>query len=206
MMISVVTTTVHMTRMNQTIKATAMMHNDISAQSQDNDDDSGNTSIQDDDGSISNNTDHVIDIEDDDDAIDTPNTAKQGIKEFGEEAVAVMFKEYKQIPHPNLNPNPKVVGCFDKLKLTRELKRKALRAVNLIKKKRCKKIKGRACANGAPHCKFVPREEASSPPLRIESLMELILFAAVEKRDFAIFDVHGAYLHAELGEDKFKLL
>ncbi|GFH61250.1 hypothetical protein CTEN210_17726 [Chaetoceros tenuissimus] len=127
-------------------------------------------------------------------------SAKQGIKEFGEEAVAAMFKEYKQID------TLKVVGRFDKRKLTRELKRKALRAVNLIKKKRCGTIKGRTCTNGAPHRKFVPREEASSPTLRIESLMGLILFAAVEKRDVAIFDVPGAYLHAELGEDKFVLL
>ena len=39
--------------------------------------------------------------------------------------------------------------------------------------------------------------------LRIESLMGL---AAVEKRDVAIFDVPGAFLHAELGEDKCVLL
>lgn len=127
-------------------------------------------------------------------------SAKEGIKKFGEEAVAAMFKEYMQID------NLKVVGRVDKRKLTRELKRKALRAVNLIKKKRCGKIKGRTCANGAPHRKFVPREEATSPTLKIESLMGLILFAAVEKRDVAIFDVPGAYLHAELGEDKFVLL
>ena len=127
-------------------------------------------------------------------------SAKQGIKEFGEDAIAAMFKEYKQFN------TQKVFGRFDKRKLTRELKRKALRAVNLIKKKRCGNTKGRTCANGAPHRKFVPREEASSPTLKIESLIGLILFAAVEKRDVAIFDVPGAYLHAELGKDKFVLL
>ena len=45
-------------------------------------------------------------------------SAKQGIKEFGEETVAAMFKEFMQID------NLKVVGCFDKRKLTRELKQK----------------------------------------------------------------------------------
>ena len=55
--------------------------------------------------------------------------------------------------------------------LTKEKKRKALRAVNLIEKKRTGLIKGRMCANGAPHWKFVPREESRSPTLSLEALI-----------------------------------
>lgn len=36
-------------------------------------------------------------------------SAKQGIKEFGEEAVPAMFKEYKQ------NDTLKVVGCLGRI-------------------------------------------------------------------------------------------
>jgi len=126
-------------------------------------------------------------------------TASKGIKKFGKEAVAAMFAEYKQLNNKN------VFGRFNKRKLTKDLRRNALRAVNLIKRKRCGKLKGRTCANGAPQRKYIPREKASSPTLRVESLMALILINAFEKRDVAIFDVPGAYLFADL-DDKFVLL
>ena len=45
--------------------------------------------------------------------------------------------------------------------LKSEHKKKSLRAVNLIKPKRIGKLKVRMCANGVPHRKFVPREEAN---------------------------------------------
>jgi len=125
--------------------------------------------------------------------------ATKGIKTFGKEAVAAMFAEYKQLNDKN------VFGRFDKRNLTKDLKRNALRAVNLIKRKRCGKLKGRTCAKGAPQRTYVPKEQASSPTLRVESLMALILINAFEKRDVAIFDVPGAYLFANL-DDKFALL
>ena len=102
-------------------------------------------------------------------------TATKGIKAFGKEAVAATFAEYKQIDDKN------VFGRFGKRNLTKDLKRK-----------RCGKLKGRTCANGAPQRKYIPREQASSPTLRVESLMALILINAFEKRDVAIFDVPGA--------------
>ena len=54
-----------------------------------------------------------------------------------------MFKEYKQLD------DMQVVVRVAHDKLTDEQKRNALNAVNLIKEKRCGKIKGRTCANGS---------------------------------------------------------
>ena len=90
--------------------------------------------------------------------------------------------------------------------LTPEQKRKVLRAVNLIKIKRSGKVKGRLCANGAPHRKYVPREEAKSPTVSLDGLLCTAIIAAHEKRKVTLFDVPGAYLQADIPPDKFRIL
>jgi hypothetical protein len=127
-------------------------------------------------------------------------TASKGIKLFGPKAIAAMFKEYKQLN------DLKVLGRINVDALSPEQKRKALRAVNLIKEKRCGKIKGRTVADGSVQRKYVPREEASSPTLSLEALMGVLLINSFEERDVAVFDVPGAYLHADIPDDKFVLL
>ena len=111
-----------------------------------------------------------------------------------------MFKEYKQLD------DMKVFGRARKIDLTTDNKRRALQAINLIKEKHCGKIKGRTCADRRPQRAYTPREEASSPTTALEPLMATLLIDAREERDVAIFDVPGAYLHAELPKDKFVLL
>ena len=130
----------------------------------------------------------------------TQMTASRGIKLIGEPAVAAMFKEFKQLV------DLQVLGTLDPDKLTSTQKRKALRAINLIKVKRCGKVKGRTCADGSGQRKYVPREEAASPTLSLESLMSILLISAHEERDTAVFDVPGAYLHADIPNDKFVIL
>jgi hypothetical protein len=68
-------------------------------------------------------------------------TASKGIKLYGAKAVAAMFKEYKQLD------DFKVLGRLNPESLQHDQKRKALRAVNLIKLKHCTKMKGRTCAD-----------------------------------------------------------
>ena len=63
-------------------------------------------------------------------------TAAKGIKLHGEKAITAMFKEYNQLQ------DMKVLGRINPDTLNQEQKRKALRAINLIKEKRCGKIKG----------------------------------------------------------------
>ena len=63
-------------------------------------------------------------------------SAKQGIKLPIEKAIVAIFKEYKQLD------DLIVLGRIDPDSLTPEQKKKALRAVNLIKIKICGKVKG----------------------------------------------------------------
>jgi hypothetical protein len=61
----------------------------------------------------------------------TQMMATKGIKLFGEKVVAVMFKEYNQLNHMM------AFGCINPNELTSQHKRKALRAMTLIKETRC---------------------------------------------------------------------
>ena len=70
-------------------------------------------------------------------------TAKRGIRTYGERAVAAMLAEYKQLIGMS------VFTSQDPGKMTEEEKKRALRAINLIKEKRCGKIKGRTVADGS---------------------------------------------------------
>ena len=66
----------------------------------------------------------------------TQMTADKGIKTYGKRAVDAIFKEFAQLNDLS------VFGALDAKSLTREQKRTALRAIVLIKEKRCGKIKG----------------------------------------------------------------
>jgi hypothetical protein len=61
-------------------------------------------------------------------------SAKAGIKRFGEQAVAAMWKEYKQL-NEGVVPGKPVFGSVDPKSLSFEERSRALEAVNLIKKK-----------------------------------------------------------------------
>jgi hypothetical protein len=125
--------------------------------------------------------------------------AKAGIKKFGDKVVAAMLSEYKQ-------PGKSVFGSIDPSNITTEECKRALEAVNLIKKKRCGKIKGRTCANGSKQKRYLKHGETiSSPTVSLEAIIGTLLIDSKENRNVAIFDVPGAYLQAEMPKDK-KLL
>jgi hypothetical protein len=130
----------------------------------------------------------------------TQMTADKGFKQFGERAFAAMFKEYNQLN------DMAVFGKLNPDTLTSPEKKGALRAINLIKKKRNGDIKGRTCADGRPQRNYIPREEATSPTVSMEGLMASLVIDAHERRAVAIFDVPGAYLNADMPKDKFVLL
>ena len=132
----------------------------------------------------------------------TQMLASRGIKLFGEKAVSAIFKEVKQLNDGILPGNPVIVP-IDIESLTEEDKRKALEAVNLIKVKRCGKIKGRTCANGSCQRNFVKAEHNfASPTASLESILTTLIIDAYEGRDVAVADAPGAYLHAKFPKDK----
>ena len=126
--------------------------------------------------------------------------ANKGFKVFGQKAIAAMVKEYQQMGDMT------VFGRRDPNTITDEDKERSLELVNLIKEKRCGKIKGRACANGAPQRAYVPREEAASPTVSTESFMMTLVIDAKEERATQCFDVPGAYLQTDIPNDKSILL
>ena len=132
-------------------------------------------------------------------------SAKAGIKKFGDRALAAILSEYKQL-NTGAMPGKPVFGTIDPTTLTNEEKRRALEAVNLIKKKKCGKIKGRTCANGSKQKRYLKHGETiSSPTVSLEAIIGTLLIDVKEGRDVAIFDVPGAYLQAEMPAEK-KLL
>ena len=104
-------------------------------------------------------------------------------------------------------PGKRAVCPVDPGTSSKHEKSRALEAVNLIKEKRDRKIKGRACASGAKQRKYIKEDEIiSSPTASLESIVATILIDAYEDRYVAIADVPGAYLHAEMPPEKKVLM
>ena len=138
----------------------------------------------------------------------TQMTAKAGIKQFGETAVAAMLKEFKQLDEGAKPGNPVVIPT-DANTLSIEEKRKALRAINLIKEKRKGTLKGRTCDDGSSQRQYLKQDESvASPTVSLESILTTLLVDVHEGRQVAIFDVPEACLQAYLnvGDDKERVI
>ena len=132
----------------------------------------------------------------------TQMSANEGIKRFGEKAVAAMIKELNQLNDGVTEGKPVVCAEYPDA-LSRQEKVVALEAINLIKEKRDGRIKGRTCANGAKQRRFVKEgDNFSSPTVSLESIMTTLIIDAYEGRSTSIVDVPGAYLHAKMPEGK----
>ena len=68
----------------------------------------------------------------------------------------------------------------------------------MIKEKHCSRIKGRAVADGRLQRNYVPRNEAASPTVSLESLVLLLMIDAYEGRDIATADIAGAFLKGNM--------
>ena len=104
-----------------------------------------------------------------------------------------MFKEYKELDDGPMTGKPEVAR-FNHDRLTPLYRKKTLEDVNLIKEKRCGKIKGRTCSNGRKHRKCLkPDESVYSPTYSTKSLMVTLVTYVMEKIDVAIFYVPGDF-------------
>jgi hypothetical protein len=125
-------------------------------------------------------------------------TAREGIEKHGEDAVLALFKEFAQLH------DKKVFKAVRASDLSREQKRNALRAINLIKEKRNGDLKGRTCADGRKQRNWYTKERTTSPTISNDSLMAILTLSAAERRKIAMWDVEGAYLLAD--QDDYVLL
>ena len=136
------------------------------------------------------------------DACFTQMSAKKGFKLFGESAFAAMYKEFKKLDEGPMK-GKSVVGAINFDKLSKEDKMNALEAVSLIKEKRTGDIKGRVAANGSKQKKYLKEgESVASPTVSLEALIMTLIVDVFEGKKVTTFDVPGAYLHAEMPEDK----
>ena len=124
-------------------------------------------------------------------------TDTKGIKQFGQAAVDALPKEYEQFERM------KVFKRVDKFHLTRETKRRALRAINIIQQKKDVWLKGRTYADGSMQNIYDSSIEVSSPTVSMEALMTSLAIDAIEGGNVGIFDVPGTYLNADMPPNKF---
>ena len=128
--------------------------------------------------------------------------AKQGIKLFGERAVAAMIKEFCQL-NQGAFPGKPVVEPIDPNTLTAEEMEMVMEAISLIKEKRDGTMKGRTCADGSKQRKYLkPDESVASPTVSTEGLLSTFVIDAYEDRHVAVLDIPGAYLHTGMPDHK----
>ena len=134
------------------------------------------------------NIDNNIVMNEISDFLFTQMTADQGIKTYGEAAVSALVKEFAQLDDLN------VFQCIPKQSLSKEQKKDALPLINLIKEKRCGKIKGRTVADGRKQRAYFNKEDITSPTVSTDALLMSLVIDAMENRFVATADVPGAYL------------
>eukprot|EP00957_Ditylum_brightwellii_P086127 6552809-Ditylum_brightwellii.AAC.2 len=88
--------------------------------------------------------------------------------------------------------------------LTTQEKKDALKTIMFLKEKRCRRLKGRTCADGRKQCKTIPKEDVALPTVAPESVILTSVIDAKENRDVAITDIPGAYLSADM--DNFVIM
>ena len=125
-------------------------------------------------------------------------SAKDGIAKHGQDAIMALFKEFSQLHDKNVF---KAIKASD---LSKQQKRDALHALNLIKEKRNGEIKGRTVADGRKQRKWYTKDEVTSPTISNDLLMALLTASSAEKRKIISWDVEGAYLLAD--QDDFVLV
>ena len=121
----------------------------------------------------------------------TQMSAHKGIKVFGDRAIKAMAKEYAQLDELGVFKGRMVDT------LSWEERRTALQVIDLIKEKRCGKIKGRTVVDGRGQRDDYEKIETSSKALTLEAFISTLAIDAFEGRDIAIADVAGAFLKAD---------
>ena len=119
-------------------------------------------------------------------------SAEAGIKRYGQKAIDALYKEFAQLNELSVF---EAVCASD---LTDQQRRDTLPSINLIKEKRCGKIKGRSVADGRKQRKYYSKSDITSPTVSSDSLLMSLVIDAKEGRAVGTADVPGAYLQAEM--------
>ena len=96
--------------------------------------------------------------------------------------------------------------AMDPSKISQEERMKALSSLLFLKEKRTGKIKGQACINGAPQWAYIPKEEAVSPTVSMESTFITASIAAHEHRKVRCYDIPSAFVNTDVDKDILMVL
>jgi hypothetical protein len=127
-------------------------------------------------------------------------SVKKGIELFGDEGRKAVSKELQQM-HDMVAYTP-----VDASTMTREQKLKALESLMFLVKKRCGRIKARACANGSKQRVYIRKEDAASPTIGTDIVFITGSIEAHEGREVVTVDIPGAFLHTDTDEHIHMLL
>ena len=122
----------------------------------------------------------------------TQMSAREGLRRFGERAANALITEWLQLDRLDVFEGVKFAS------ITPENRKKALRLVQLIKEKRCGKIKGRTCADGRKQRSYIAEEDATSPTVHGEAVLISCMMDGHERRYVATADVPGAFLNIDI--------
>jgi hypothetical protein len=122
----------------------------------------------------------------------TQYSVKKGLKVFGEAGVEAVLGELQQLH------GRKVIEPVAPDSLSLQEKKAALPYLMFLKEKRTGQIKGRGCADGRKQRVDIPKEEASSPTVAVESVLLSSTMDAHENRDVAMVDVPGAFMQVDM--------
>jgi len=121
----------------------------------------------------------------------TQMSASKGLRVYGEKAAKAMAKEYAQLDE---------LGVFKGRmsgSLNSDERKAALQVIDLIKEKRCGRIKGRTVVDGRGQRDSYEKIDTSSKALTLEAFITTLAIDAFEERDVATADVAGAFLKAD---------
>jgi hypothetical protein len=119
---------------------------------------------------------------------------KPGLRKFGERGEKAAVSELTQLHIMD------TWAVMDPGQLTKEDRAKALSSLLFLKEKRCGKIKGRACINGALQRAYISKEEATPPMVSTELMFITAAIAASKKRHVRCYDVPSAFVNTDVDE------
>ncbi len=82
----------------------------------------------------------------------------------------------------------------------------ALSSLLFFKEKCTRKMKGRACINGAPQRAYIPKEKVASPMVSMESMFITASVAAHEQRKVRCYDIPRAFVNTIVNKDVLMVL
>ena len=130
----------------------------------------------------------------------TQYNLKAGLRKFGDKGKMAVMEEMTQLHVMD------TWKAMDPAKLSREEQMQALSLLLFLKEKWTGKIKGRACLNGAPQRAYIPKEDAASPTVSMESTFITGAIAASERRKVRCYNIPSAFINRDEDEDVLMVL